>query len=396
MFEAICIRNQNEGKNPIDIGFLAEALLFYQQVRIIGNDSAVEQLVKQCGAETLIELLKGGFLKISYQTMNAAMQTLNTNSPNEIHSPIFFSAPRLALQNVAPKVFTEVTGRSGKGRRLGNRFIALVDSIPKTDTIGRAFEEDLSLENYINKAVVKFLSIHVPEYQIPQPFEFRIIKQEKGYSVRTNIDFPRVNYFYHKRVSVTHSTLTPAYILARLFGVQENLFFSSLYSAELAVSSESSFLLQTKINDVLDRRKSSREQISSFQDFIFNNGYKLREAINAGEKSFADLLKLLDKATKFKSWLKNQKPDENLCKNYLREATASTWIEKLPAKSMRWPLFTGAGIAADSIGAGGIGTAIGVGLSAADAFLVDKIINGWKPNHFINDHLVKFLNETER
>jgi hypothetical protein len=107
-------------------------------------------------------------------------------------------------------------------------------------------------------------------------------------------------------------------------------------------------------------------------------------------KSFDDLLKLLDKAAKFKAWLKNQKPDENLCKNYLREVTASTWIEKLPAKSLRWTLFTGAGLAADSVGAGGIGTAIGVGVSAADAFLLDKIIKGWKPNHFVNEHLTNF------
>src|ERR1035437_10243991 len=124
MFETICIRNQNKGgKNPIDIGFLAEAMLFYQQVRIIGTDSAIEQLVKQCGAETLIELLKGGFLKISYQTMLPVIQTLNSNTPNEIHSPMFVSVRRLSLQNIAPKLFTEVTRRSGKGRRLGNRFV---------------------------------------------------------------------------------------------------------------------------------------------------------------------------------------------------------------------------------------------------------------------------------
>ena len=368
-------------------------MFFYQQVRIIGNPTSIEQLVKQCGAETLIDLLKSGFLKISYQTMNPAMQTLNTNTPNEIYSPIFFSAPFFSLQNFAPKLFTDITGRSGKGRRMGNRFVALVDSIPFSGKIGQAFEEDLSSGDYINKAVLRFLNLHVPEYQIPQQFEFRIIKQEKGCSVRTNIDFPRANYFYHKRVPITHSTLSSALILARLFGVQENLFFSSLYSAELAVSSESSFLLQTKVDDILERRKSSGEQISSFQDFVLNNGFKLREAINSGERSFADLLKLFEKAASFKSWLKNQKPDENLCKNYLREATASTWIEKLPAKKLRWSLFTGAGLAIDSIGAGGLGTAMGVGLSAADAFLVDKIINGWKPNHFINEHLVNFFNK---
>lgn len=392
MFETICIRNQsNDANTPIDIGFLAETMLFYQDVRVVGNHLVLKQLINQCGPETLLELLKSGFLKFSYQTNNAGIQTLNSNSPNEIHSPLFFSAPHLALQNVVPKMFVEVTGRSGRGRRLGNRFISLAQSVSYPETIIKTISEDFSSEDYIKKATARLLEVVAPEYQIPHPFEFHITKTQKGFSIRTNLDFQLVNQIYHKRTSVTHSSVSPAYILAQLFGVEENLFFSSLYSAELAISCENSFLLQTKVDALLNKRNNSEQQISSFQDFILDGGFMIREAINSGEKSFADLLKLLDKSNKFKAWLKNQRPDENLCKNYLREVTASTWIERLPAKAFRWALFTGAGLFVDSAGAGGVGTAVGIGLSATDAFVVDKFLKGWKPNHFIDEHLKKFL-----
>jgi hypothetical protein len=34
-------------------------------------------------------------------------------------------------------------------------------------------------------------------------------------------------------------------------------------------------------------------------------------------------------------------------------------------------------------GGGGVTTAIGLGLGLADTFLLDKMLEGWKPNHFI-------------
>jgi hypothetical protein len=42
---------------------------------------------------------------------------------------------------------------------------------------------------------------------------------------------------------------------------------------------------------------------------------------------------------------------------------------------------------------GGIGTAVGLGLSVGDAFLLDKIIKGWKPNVFVENELKNFVEE---
>jgi len=47
-------------------------------------------------------------------------------------------------------------------------------------------------------------------------------------------------------------------------------------------------------------------------------------------------------------------------------------------------------MALDSLITGGIGTMIGVGLSIADTFILDKLIKGWKPNQYISE-VEKFL-----
>jgi hypothetical protein len=267
----------------------------------------------------------------------------------------------------------------------------MVETVSYPETITKAIAGDFTAKDYVKGAVIRLLKTLAPEYRIPSPFEFEIIQHAKGFTVKTNIDFKMASESYHKRVPTSYASLSAANILCELFSVRENLHFSSIYSAELAIGQVDSSLLQTKVDDILVKRNASGEQISSFQDFVLNDGRAIRESINAGEKSFDDLLRLLDKASKFKTWLKDQKPDESLCKNYLREATASTWVEKLPAKSIRWTLFTGAGVAADLVGAGGVGTGIGIALSAADTFVLDKIIKGWKPSHFVNDHLTNFV-----
>ena len=78
-----------------------------------------------------------------------------------------------------------------------------------------------------------------------------------------------------------------------------------------------------------------------------------------------------------------QAPDGGLLRTYYRDVTASSWVDKLPGKSLRFIFFTGAGILLDVAGTGGVGTAIGVAASAADTFLLDRMIQGWKPNQFV-------------
>src|SRR5262249_46654771 len=145
-------------------------------------------------------------------------------------------------------------------------------------------------------------------------------------SVQTNVDFDSVNRFNHTRIPRIPFPLSANHFLAQLCMAQENLYLSSKYTAEMAVNPADSFVLQAKIDDVLRKRMEHGKQISNFQDFVLSDGRAIREAINSGQKTFGDLLKLLEKANKFKAWLKNQKVDEDLCKNYLREVSASTWI----------------------------------------------------------------------
>jgi hypothetical protein len=53
---------------------------------------------------------------------------------------------------------------------------------------------------------------------------------------------------------------------------------------------------------------------------------------------------------------------------------------------------TGAAAVLGAIAAPEIGIASGIALNAADYFLIDRLIKGWKPNQFIEGALKDFLN----
>jgi len=66
-----------------------------------------------------------------------------------------------------------------------------------------------------------------------------------------------------------------------------------------------------------------------------------------------------------------------LNQNYISSCNEENIIDKLPSKIIRFGVFAGFG----SI----VHPAVGIALGVFDSFLLDKIIQGWKPSHFIND-----------
>ncbi len=378
-------------EKPIDLGMLAEALLFYQSVNVICNRSTLKQLIIECGYETLLEFITAGYLKLTFLENNTGILTKNTNTPNEYHEAILYEAPVLKLQSAAPKLLQELTGKSGKGRRMANQLTKLVGTIKLATSLTTDIIEDFSDPQYICDSAIHLLKRLAPEYRHPGDIIFRPSRDGSCFRVETNIDFESVNKSYHRRVPPSHSSLSTSYLLSILSNIRKDLYLSSRYSSEITTDDVNSEILQIKFKELIQKRIQSGEDISAFQDFTLNDAKAIRESINANARSFSDLLKLLHRAEKFKGWLKGKEADIDLLKEYYREVTSSSWVDSLPSKTSRWLLFTLAGIGIDALGAGGLGTAFGVAISAADALILDNLIKGWKPNQFIEGPLKKFV-----
>jgi hypothetical protein len=160
------------------------------------------------------------------------------------------------------------------------------------------------------------------------------------------------------------------------------------YGTDIVIPEVAADRMQARIRGILSKRINNESILDTFHEEVLPETKSVREAINSGQISFSQFLKVLENARKFKRWLKGVPPDRNLIQEYYKEVARPNWLNSLSAKATRFVFFTGGGALLDALGGGGMASA---SLGAADAFLVDRIVGGWKPNQFIEGPLRELL-----
>jgi len=258
---------------------------------------------------------------------------------------------------------------------------------------------DLHDRVFLKKAVEHTLRTLVPEVALPDAWAFDVeFSIDGSFIVGTDLEFAKLNVQYHKRVPPEDSSLSPAFLLSFIFNARADAYLSADYMAEIVTTPVSSGIIRAKFRELVAKRDRSASQIEIFQSQFLDDAKAVREVINSGERSFDEFLNVLEKVQtqKFKRWLGTRNPDSELLREYYRSATAESWIDRLPSKSIRFVITTLAGVGADLIfPTGGVGTGVGISLGALDTFLVDRFLKGWRPNQFIEGELRRFTSEMD-
>jgi hypothetical protein len=390
MFERICIPPLAPEGTRFDLGLLAESLIFYSKVNLVLGRTSLRGFLEQIGPDLLIELIAEGYIDVRYVDQILCAITTGKGTSSELHDVGFVSLQGSDLESESRKAFIEVSGKSGRGRRLASRFCKSVDPIHYNEKITQEITHDMQegiyLEAFIRRRFTSILGNRIPDSVKTFQYRFALIPG-RGFQLQTNLDFDGV-----ANLSADLTTLAdPASVLAAYGTTVADMTLWAQLSSEVAVTDVQGDVLSSRLDSLVHSRARSVEKLSLFQDFIFDDARAVREAINTGKRQFKELLPVLSQARKFHDWLSSQSPDSNLLKAYHKEATIRTWVDKLPTKTARWAIFTGVGLGLDLSGAGGIGTAVGVATSALDEFLLDKLIKGWRPNQFVEESLKDFL-----
>ena len=372
-------------RDALDIGLLAETMLYYDSVTVIADHQVWRDLVNRVTPSVLRECMECGYLRVQYLQSRAGIHTKNADSPFARHSVVFIQAPKYQWSEYGPRAISSAMGCSTKG---GKRFLRhindFVDSTFLSDDLRIGTLEDFSNGQYVEEAAAALVSELVPTFERPRDFRFRIHREGDTFVIDTNIDFETLNATHHLTVSPKHSSVTPGILLAHLLDVRQDWFFSSQLESEVTTDSVRSVIYKLKFQELISRRSASGEQIEIFQDTVFSDSKAISEAINSGERTFPEFWRVLSKGSRFKEWLRGKERDQSLLREYVQEVTSDSWIDSLPAKGVRWSVFTGLGLLADLTTSPVVGKAIGSLLSGSDTFLVDKLVKGWKPNQFIN------------
>jgi hypothetical protein len=236
--------------------------------------------------------------------------------------------------------------------------------------------------------------VQVPDFQVPNNLEVEIVKDDDNktpfetYKVNSNLDLEAVNKIH--RLKSEYDLDFSGYFLA-LGESKGDIYIASKFESELVTTDLYSRLIGTQINELIKRRLQSQDNINLFNDYILEDCHSIGDAFVKGHISKKELLKLYDKADKFKDWLEQVPDDKNIIGEYHKAVTKQTIADKLPTKAVRFIILEAIGLGLELAGAAGLGTAIAKSLSAIDNFYLDKLIKGWKPNQFVDKTLVKTL-----
>ena len=163
--------------------------------------------------------------------------------------------------------------------------------------------------------------------------------------------------------------LSPAHLLNEILMARADTALSAHYGGEFYTSALSSRIIRLRHHELLKRAGINANELKEFQEIALPDTPTIREVIDSGEKSFDEFLSILDKSQRFRDWIQTVNPDEKLVHAYMRDVTAEGWITKLPSKTLRYVL--------GSI-VGAVSPVIGLGLSAVDSLLIEKLLGGWR------------------
>jgi hypothetical protein len=396
MFDSITFRN-TVGPGPLlDVGAIAEALLFYGRVSIVGNSGTLKALLAAIPPFVALGLLRDKRLEFHYLADQTGVSSAPTTTGRSLHELMRFSSPQHTIETVGQKAFRVAAGDTGQARLASSQFARLLHSLSHEEFDQKAVLASLRDHRATERTVSALLSLAAPGYTTGEPLRFRIEQQNQGFFVDTNLDFEVLNSIYRQTVPSEHSTLSEAYLLALMQGAYEATYYAATLNSEIAVAPIQRVVLSAAVEAVVQRRAKSEQEIASFVDLTMQDARAIREAVNSGKVSFAEVVRLLDSADKFRHWLKEQPIDSELVRNYYQAVVKDSWAENLPGKSVRWAVFTGLGLAADALGTAPWGTLGGVAISAVDSLICDKLISGWKPHQFVEGELKTLFTGDER
>lgn len=402
MFKSIAVRPTSLLTPTIDVGALAEALLFYQNTHLLLNEAKLTQLTQKIGIDSLLAMLEAGHARVLLFRVSPATHQ-RTSPTGSVYDYIVTERVRSNQSSRAPieivqEAFERSTGRPGKSRRSAHRFLRFAsvasvnDGIPHKHGVSELSRQDIEDTAYVRAAIGAALS-HLLGGSSPLDWRFEITRSPEGLLINSDLDFAALTA-RHRSIFGGDYELSPALLADFLHQARLDLVLAARLESELLSSALSSEIIKLRLQNAVaaTTRQGRTVNAQLFQNVVLD-GRTVGEVIRSGEKSFDDLLRLLDTAQSFKSWVANQPDEANIVREYYEAISRGTWIERLPGKGLRFIFFTGLGVAADALLPPGIGTGIAasIALGAADTFLIDPLLRGWKPNQFVERSLKPFV-----
>ncbi|WBM72934.1 hypothetical protein OH773_22080 (plasmid) [Buttiauxella sp. WJP83] len=392
MFESIVLKRSIDGP-PITVGEIAEALLFYQSIHIVMDTSTLLGLIRSIGFHNVIKLLAYPDVRTTYVEEFIGVYSDTTNGWTEyaLTSAYVCGGKNCGELKSWKKRLEYMIARQGHSKTEVDNFIERFRrhvTIKKLNSdhfikggIISAANEDLNDGEYVSSATRIIIGSLPFNENVVDNFYYKVLPSQGKFRVSTNIDFVNINNL-QKILHPDAGEYTPADIAAGILSASYGLILAAHYGGDFYTSAIESEIIQQKNKHILTRANANRTELIDFYEIALKGCPNISAVINEGDRSFEEFLELLSRANKFKKWLKGKSPDKKLLSDYLDDVTTTGWLGSGSGKILRYFASTGIGFAEPITG---------VLVSAFDAFFLDKLSAGWKPNQFISGKIKSFV-----
>jgi len=386
MFDSITIKINNPA-NPLDIGYLAECLLFYNKTNLLIDKDSLTQLFRYCGVDEILELIERG--NLSLQTR---VNMLGAGQTEDLYSVNLISATNVDTHyRTFYEAFFSLYEKQGKSRRNAKRFINTSSAYKYNNNVIKDIRDSINDKLFVKQIINSFIKKVGAENEFlgKEWFYEYIPVGENYYKHYTNINLDKL-----KDLSIQknlHFDFSPNSFLLNLSESLGDIYIAESNNSEILTTPISSDIINLKFENIFQKARENKDKITQFQKLALPNYKDLAYIINKGEKSFKDLIILIDKAEKFKKWKTELDNESDFLEEYSKALSKESWVDKIPSKIGRFVTFEGVGLLLDFLGTGGAGTLAATTLNTADSFLLDRILKNWKPNQFIKGDYKKFV-----
>lgn len=401
MFERIVYCPRSLNGQQFDIGTFAELLFFFGRIELLVGEGGFRAVLAHFSIDELNDLQEAQLLRVSILREVLAVHSSSKSGRRRYD---FITAEKWAgSQPARARSAEEIVRESlaaiglapGKARRSASRFLrsgtvqSVSEGMDHENGISELSRRDAFDQPYMREvAEAVLVSLDYPFRN--RPWRFVVHPVESGFEIDTDLDFDSLS----RTVSAMRREkvqFTPAHLVDVVQDVRFDLHSSAMYSAAVAGSEVAAQIQRIRLARSL--QKSKRSELESIADFqaVTLEGRSIGEALRSGRKGVRELLELLDRGQRFKGWLHQREPSAELLRDYVKELSEQSWLSGTPGRILRFFVSSLAPLAVGAIAGPEAGALAGFGAGAANDFLVDRLVGGWRPSQFVREELVPFV-----
>lgn len=355
-------------------------MLFYGEVNVLVYKEELATLLIYFGEDLLKELISSGRIKLHVCEEIFGVPVVPVGNGKH-YGCLIAQKKGESLSSILYEAHYSVIHNSTKSIAFSDSFSKITSAFSYVPEVKNHIINDFSNQLYIKKAIPELLRISIPEYNVPLDLIFEIEKDSvhvmpfDTYSINSNIDIELINKIRSQK-GINYPFDYAGFILALMESRGDN-YIAGQFESEIVTDKEYSSLIGLQLNDAVQKFVKSEEQIELFNQCILTKCPSVGQAFLNKTIKGKDLVKLLIQGDKFREWLKTVPLESNLINKYIEEVTRETLADKKWVKGMRFAVTQIFGFM----------PIVGNVVSAIDTFLIDKLLKGWKPNHFIDNEL---------